>query len=356
MMCGIQHPRPEADTMPRSSSRPTVATIARDLGISPATVSYALNDKPGVGAATRERVLAHAREVGWTPHSGAQALRRGRSGNVGIVLVRDPQEISREPFYSAVTAGIESSTSAHGYELLLRFVTGGTDEEINVFRTWAERRRVDGVVLLDLAVSDRRPAVLDSLGLDVAILGHYVGPEDFVQVATAEAADAATVVDHVVAQGYDACLQLSGPIVHAHEARRVQLVRELCAGHGIPHAHAVTRYTVDDAASAFTGMDHALSSRPAVIASSDLVALGAVRGAAALGLRVPEQLGVVSWDDSLVAEVSAPALTALDRRPFDMGHLAGDLLVQKIEGGITGGAVLHNDPAKLTLRASTAPA
>ena len=80
---------------PKPSPRPTVSTIARDLGISPATVSYALNDKPGVGAATRQRVLEHAREVGWTPHSGAQALRRGRSGNIGLVLVRDPEEVSR---------------------------------------------------------------------------------------------------------------------------------------------------------------------------------------------------------------------------------------------------------------------
>src|SRR5699024_354440 len=88
---------PWSRPMPRKSSRPTVATIARDLGISPATVSYALNDKPGVSAAMRERVLEHARAVGWTPQSGAQALRRGRSGNMGLVLVRDPEEVSREP-------------------------------------------------------------------------------------------------------------------------------------------------------------------------------------------------------------------------------------------------------------------
>src|SRR5690625_3499527 len=87
--------------MPRKTSRPTVATIARDLGISAATVSYALNGKPGVGAPLRARVIEHAREVGWTPHSGAQALRRGHSGNIGLVMVRDPQERSREPFYAA---------------------------------------------------------------------------------------------------------------------------------------------------------------------------------------------------------------------------------------------------------------
>lgn len=340
--------------MPRKPHRPTVATIARDLGISPATVSYALNDKPGVSAATRERVLEHAREVGWTPHSGAQALRRGRSGNIGLVLVRDPEELSREPFYSAVTAGIESATSAHSYELLIRFVRGGADDEIEVFRTWAHQRRVDGVVLLDIAEDDHRPAVLESVSLDFAVLGHYEGPEDYVQVTTAEPDDAATVVEHIVDTGYDGCLQLTGPIQFAHERRRLDLLRRLCAEHGIPHQHIPGAYTADSGYRALLEADHDLSSRPAVVASSDLIALGALRAAAAEGLEVPRDLGLVSWDDSLIAEVAAPGITALNRRPFDMGRTAGDLLVQKIEGRVPGGSSCGNTPATLVHRASTA--
>lgn len=342
--------------MPRQSSRPTVATIAHDLGISPATVSYALNDKPGVSAPLRERVLEHARAVGWTPHSGAQALRRGRSGNIGLVLVRDPEEVSREPFYSAVTAGIESATSARGYELLLRFVRGGPDEEIDVFRAWAHQRRVDGVVLLDLAEDDHRPAILESLALDFALIGHYVGPEDFVKVTTAESEDARTVVDHIVERGYDGCIQLTGPAGFAHERRRLELLRKLCAGHGIPHTHASGSYTIDAGFRSFTQANRDLSARPAVIASSDLLALGALRAAADRGIDIPSELGVVSWDDSLIAEVTAPAITALSRRPFEMGRTAGDLLVQRIDAQVAGGTALQNPPATLVPRRSTGAA
>jgi len=340
--------------MPRKTTRPTVTTIARELGVSPATVSYALNDKPGVSAAMRARVLDHANAVGWTPHSGAQALRRGRSGNIGLVLVRDPEEVSREPFYSAVTAGIESATSAHGYELLLRFVRGGADEEGDVFRTWAHQRRVDGVVLLDLAEADHRPAVLESLALDFAVLGHYSGPEDFVKVMTAEAEDAATVVDHIVERGYDGCLQLTGPSGFAHERRRLGLLEQLCAEHGIPHTHATGVYTIDSGYQAFESIDRRISARPAVIASSDLIALGALRAAASHAIEVPRDLGLVSWDDSLIAEVTSPGITALSRRPFDMGRSAGDLLVQKIEGSLTGGRTVEVAPASLVARDSTA--
>lgn len=340
--------------MPRKSSRPTVATIARDLGISAATVSYALNGKPGVSAAMRERVLEHAREVGWTPHSGAQALRRGRSGNIGLVLIRDPQEVSREPFYAAVTAGIESATSAHGDELLLRFVTGGTDEEIEVFRSWAHRRRVDGVVLLDMAEDDPRPAVLDSLELPFAVIGHYRGPESFVSVMTSETDDAQTVLDHLLECGYDGCIQLTGPSGYRHEMRRIELLSELCRAQGIAHAHTSGRYTVDSGLADFARVRRDISARPAVVASSDLIAIGALRAAHAQGLAVPEDLGIISWDDSLIAEVASPALTALSRRPFDMGHHAGELLVRQIEGAVEAGAVHRTAPASLVQRQSTA--
>lgn len=342
--------------MSRKSSRPTVATIARDLGISPATVSYALNDKPGVGAALRERVLEHARAVGWTPHSGAQALRRGRSGNIGLVLVRDPEEVSREPFYSSVTAGIESATSAHGYELLIRFVRGGADEESDVFRTWSHQRRVDGVVLLDLTEDDHRPALLESLNLSFGLLGHYTGPEEFVQVTTAEEADARTVVEHLMELGYDGCIQLTGPTDYAHEVRRRGLVQELCTERGLPHTWAAGRYTIDGGRSAFRAVDRTVSSRPAIIASSDLLAIGALRSALEAGLDLPRQLGLVSWDDSLITEVTSPAITALARHPFDMGRCAGDLLVRRIKGQDDAPAVLQVDPSTLIPRATTASA
>lgn len=339
--------------MTRKPSRPTVATIARDLGISPATVSYALNDKPGVSAAMRERVVGHAHEVGWTPHSGAQALRRGRSGNIGLVLVRDPEEVSREPFYSAVTAGIESSTSVHGYELMIRFVRGGADAESDVFRTWSHQRRVDGVVLLDLAEEDHRPAVLEALTMDFAVLGHYSGPESFAKVMTAEADDARTVVEHIIERGYDGCIQLTGPAQYAHERRRLELLRSLCQEYRIPHSTASGPYTIDSGLAAFETSDLRLSSRPAVVASSDLIAIGALRGAQRRGVAVPEQLGLVSWDDSLIAELTVPSVTALARRPFEMGRLAGDLLVRQIEDAGTPRTELQVDPASLIIREST---
>jgi len=341
--------------MPRKSSRPTVATIARDLGISAATVSYALNGKPGVGPALRARIEEHAREVGWTPHSGARALRRGHSGNIGLVMVREPQERAREPFYAAVTAGIESATSARGRELLIRFVEGGLPEEIEVFRSWSHQRRVDGVVLLDMHDDDPRPPALAAMEMPFSVLGGYTGSEDFVNVLRSEADDARTVLDHLERHGYDGVIQLVGPTSFHHERRRVDLVSTLCAERGMPHAHLSGTYSIEFGTEGLAGSPLDLSSRPAVIASSDLIAVGALRAARARQVVIPEELGLVSWDDSLIAQVASPSLTALSRDAFGMGRLAGDLLLEHLDGEVPAGTVLRTGPAELVQRESTSP-
>lgn len=340
--------------MPRRAGRPTVATIARDLGISPATVSYALNDKPGVSAATKERVLAHAKEVGWTPNFGAQALRRGRTGNIGLVLVRDPEELSREPFSSAVTAGIESATSRRGRELMLRFVEGGIQDELAVFRSWAEQRRVDGVILMDLTVDDPRPRALADLGLPAALIGESAEPARSVQVTSPETDDAAIVVGHLADCGYEACIQLTGPLAYVHERRRRALLAEHCAAAGIVHRAQESRYTIDGGTEAITRARPDDSARTAVVASSDLIALGALRGLATSRARIPAQFGVVSWDDSLLTEVASPALTALARDPLGTGRTAGNLLLDLIEGSIEPGTVVRSPSSRLIPRETTA--
>ncbi|MGY5764757.1 LacI family DNA-binding transcriptional regulator [Brachybacterium sp. DNPG3] len=349
--------------MPRSSSRPTVATIARDLGISPATVSYALNGKPGVSERLRAKIVAHAQEIGWTPHAGAQALRRGLSGNIGLVLTRDPRELAREPFYSSVTAGIESATSARGYELMVRFATGGPEQQLEVLHDWCDRRRVDGVVLMDITTTDRRPALLSERSMPFAVIGDHdalpdgpAGEVAHVQVMTDEPADAATLVQHVRDCGYDGVLQLTGSLAHRHEQRRLALVQRLCAEHGIPHGFAEADYTIDAGQRAFGQLEHDLSARPAVMAASDLIAIGALRGAERAGIAIPSEMGLLSWDDSLIAEISSPGLTALSRRPFEMGQRAGALLVGLLRGEPPVDEPAAIAPSPLVVRTSTARA
>jgi DNA-binding LacI/PurR family transcriptional regulator len=239
------------------------------------------------------------------------------------------------------------------YELVIRFADGGTEQQLDVLRDWCDRRRVDGVVLLDLTASDPRPALLADLSMPFAMLGGDDGAPGCVRVTSDEEADAACALEHLVACGYDGVLQLTGPIARRHEQRRLIIVQRLCARLGLPHGYAETDGTIDGGLKGFGQLEHDLSQRPGVIAASDLLAIGALRGATLARIDVPGSMGVVSWDDSLLAEVSAPSLTALARHPFEMGQMAGSLLIGLLHGEVQPGAVDRPAPSPLVPRAST---
>ncbi|MGI4894230.1 MAG: LacI family DNA-binding transcriptional regulator, partial [Janthinobacterium lividum] len=126
--------------------RPTISDIARLAGVSKASVSYALNDLPGVSGPTRERVREAARDLGWRPSAAARSLSNAQADAVGLAVARDVGLLGEEPYYMRLLAGMESVLAAEGYSLLLTVVPD-VERAVEVMRTWWAERRVDGVLL-----------------------------------------------------------------------------------------------------------------------------------------------------------------------------------------------------------------
>ena len=105
--------------MPR---RPTIDDVARDAGVSKGAVSFALNNRPGVAPATRDRILRVAADLGWTPSHRARALAADRALAVGLVIARPPETLGADPFFPAFIAGIEAALAPLGQSLLLQVV------------------------------------------------------------------------------------------------------------------------------------------------------------------------------------------------------------------------------------------
>src|SRR5215218_2955529 len=104
--------------LPRRSSRPTIADVARRVGVSRAAVSFAVNGRPGVAAETRERILRAADELGWRPSGSARALSRARAGAVGLVLVRHSDTLEFDDFFVRFLAGVERTLADRDYALM----------------------------------------------------------------------------------------------------------------------------------------------------------------------------------------------------------------------------------------------
>ncbi|MGJ6980133.1 LacI family DNA-binding transcriptional regulator [Aestuariimicrobium soli] len=319
-----------------SSTRPTITDLARSLGLSKSAVSNALNGRPGVSEATRERVRAAAEGTGWRPNALARALSTGHAGAFGLCIARDSGVLGSESYYQRVIAGIEEVLIDSEHALLLRLV-GGPGRDLDVYRRWAGERRVDGVCLFDLTADDPRPALVAELGLPAVIQGSLADSPHPVVTGDTDA-EAALVVDHLVERGARRLVMLHGPSSFTHESERVQAVRVAADRGRLPLRLVETDY------SQRAGHQHgrdlmAEGWADAVITSNDLLAVG-VMSATQEGFSGPvaslDEPGsgprVISWDDSLLCAYVRPGITALDRHPQAVGRQVARLLLAQVRG------------------------
>lgn len=327
---------------PDSAGKVTIAGLAERLGMSKASVSYALNHQPGVSDATRARVLALASELGWYASSSARALSQSRSEAVGIVLSRDAEQVGSEPFYMSVLAGIESVLSAHELSLLLRMVdpASGGDRDQAVYRRWAGERRVDGVILFDHFHDDPRPPLLDSLGLPYVRLGAPAGSTPSPKSASttvSQDADAGTLVEALHQLGHRHIAYVSGPLELTHEAARHDGVIAHAQRLGMTAVSTPSNYTADDGGTATIALIAGLAPGSpdfptGVIYGNDLMAMGGLKALKRLGFSVPCQVSVLSWDDSILCRFGSPSVAALGRDTMDLGRRSATLMLEVIAG------------------------
>ncbi|WP_225214538.1 LacI family DNA-binding transcriptional regulator [Cellulomonas avistercoris] len=336
------------------AGRVTIGDLAQRLGLSKASVSYALNGQPGVSEQTRARVLALARELQWYPSSSARTLSGARTGIVGLVLSRDPDLLGTEPYYMLVLSGIEAELIDAEYGLLLRMVGSEPGRDLPVYERWAGERRVDGVMLFDQRRDDPRIPLLRDLGLPAVLNGAAEPGSVLPTVVPDEHGDARQVVELLHGLGHRWIGHLSGPSGLLHEERRELLLRAAAAPAGIEVESIRGDYTMGTAERLIGERLRRGPGPTAWVASNDVMALGAVRAAARAGVDVPGRLSVVSWDDSLLCEIGAPPITALDRHPRDFGRRCARALLAEIAGTPDDGAGAR--PSELRVRSSTGPA
>ncbi|TDD49290.1 LacI family transcriptional regulator [Kribbella antibiotica] len=332
--------------------RVTISDLARQLQISKASVSYALNGRAGVSDETRQRVLDLAEELGFHPNSAAVALSASRTRTIGIVIARDPTLISTEAFYMRTLVGIEQYLNEVDSSLLLR-LTGENGEDLDVLRRWSRQGRVDGFVLFDEHQNDPRIPLLKELGVPCVVVSSNA-PDDGVGRLISQPEETVTLLlDHLAELGHRDIAHVSGPFHFIHEQLRVQLLREHAAARGITVRHIEGNYRYDDGADhtrrLLTGPD-----RPtAVVLGNDLMAVAALRVTAELGIDVPGEVSILAWDDSPLCELAGPGITAVDQQTMERGRAAADLLL-RLAGGQQ---QLHLEapPGLLRIRTSSGP-
>lgn len=321
---------------------PTLAEVARLAGVSPSTASLAFNNSGPVSETTREKVMAAARELGYAgPDPRARSLRRGRSGIVGVVLEDALRDAFRDPMNVLMLDGIADVTGPAGNSLLLLTETGGGSSSL-------VDAPVDAVVLFGCSpVVDEKVEIVQRRGIPVVSIEGRPR-EGVVDVGLDNREATRILASHLHDLGHRdvalATLELD------RDRRRAALTPALVEG--------ATSFTALErilgAASVYPGITgvatlgstveeglwagRALLSAPegprptAVIAQSDLLAVGVIQAAHELGLRVPDDLSVVGFDGVRIDDAAAEGLTTMWQPAVEKGRAAGRAVLALLAG------------------------
>ncbi|WP_367123663.1 LacI family DNA-binding transcriptional regulator [Streptomyces phytohabitans] len=333
--------------------RVTIRDVAARAGVSRAAVSLAFNDKPGVSAATRARILGVARDMGWEPNRSAQARKRAGTGTVGLAICRPARQLGLEPFYMEFISGIESVLNERSSALLLRLVRD-VDEEVELQRHWWRSGQIAGSILVDLRQQDARVVELPRIGLPAVAVGHpdLAGP--FPAVWTDDASAVAEAVRYLAALGHTSVARVGGHAELGHSALRTEaFARTLRALDLSPDLQVATDFSGEQGASATRALLSGAVRPTAIIYDNDVMAVAGLSVAGEMGLRVPSDLSLLAWDDSQLCGLTQPRLSAMSHDVHAFGADVARRLFALLAGE---GAVSR--PARtpvLTPRGSTGP-
>lgn len=336
--------------------RPTIADVARAAGVSQGSVSLVLNDRPGLRDATRERVRQAAEDLGWAPSSSARSLSRSRAFALGLVLRREPEMFGADSFFPRFVAGVERTLATRGYALVLQMVGPERAAEEAAYRQLASSRRVDGVFLLDLRRREPRVDLLAELDLAAVAIGRPTGALGIPWLAIDDRPAVRETARHLVGLGHRRIAHVAGPSGYVHTAaRRDAWRRALRAAGCAPGPVEVADLTGHGGADATTRLLGLAEPPTAVVYANDLMAIAGIAVLARAGLRVPDDLSVVGFDDAPVAAHSSPPLTTIAADVRLWGREAAASLLDVVTASDTAPTTGWLEPSRLVVRGSTGP-
>lgn len=314
------------------AKRITIADVAARAGVSISAVSFAVNNRPGVSTATKAHILDIARELNWQPHSAARALSGAKAGAIGLVLNRPAQTLGTESFFSDLISGIQIALTGTHIGMNLT-VARNIDDEIATYREWRNGHRVDGVILIDTRTEDPRLEVLAVLELATVVVGSRPSPAGAWPTVWIDDAQAtATVLRYLRALGHRRIGHVAGPADLEHTAMRMEAVRDYGPELDlIPIPSEPTDYSAGAGAAVTRELLSRSEPPTALMFDNDVLAVAGLGVAAEMGVAVPWDLSLVSFDDSTMVRLMRPAITSLTRDTVALGERAARLLLQQTD-------------------------
>lgn len=334
--------------------RPTSQQVAKQAGVSRTTVSFVLNNAPlseNISEETRERVLNAARELGYVPDAAARTLASGQTRTLGLVLP-DSHHLKVDAFIPQLLYSLTEVSNERGFRVI---VEGLRESGGDPYRSLIHAKQIDGLVVLNPRLDDVDSSLPELVESDfpVVFVGSVDHPQEY-KVTQNPLMEAA--VKRLIDLGHERIAHITyAPVTFQGALDRLEVYRCALREAGLEVDDALVRQGNYSAQSGFEAMGSLLEGTApftALFAGNDTVALGAMAALHQAGLRIPEDVAVVGYDDIPTAAYAVPPLTTVRTNPKEQGRRAGELLISLVQGERPAERNVQVGDAELIIRAS----
>lgn len=304
--------------------------VARLSGFSRSTVSRVINNDPNVSQATREKVLSVVKQVNFQPNVVARSLAAGRTRILGLVIPRGVSALFTDPYFPTQIQGVASACNSHDHSVMLWLAE--PEYERRTISGFIQNHLVDGVIVSSSLMDDPVVKKLLDNQFPFVLIGRHPTDERVSYVDVDNRNSSRDAVMHLLRLGRRRVATISGPQTMVVGYDRLLGYQEALRSRGIipdPDLNIESDFTE---AGGYAAMQRLLSRRPdAVFAASDTMAVGALRALRENGIRAPEDVAVVGFDDMPFAARSEPPLTTVRQPVYRTGVAAAEILIDLIE-------------------------
>lgn len=305
----------------------TIRDVAKRAGVSTSTVSHVINQTRFVSENTRGRVLDAMRELEYKPNQLARSLRSRRTNTFGVLL---PD--SANPYFAAILAGIEAASFERGYNIIIGNANNDPQREYTYLDVLTSKQ-IDGMLLISTGSFSESIRILQEQKVPVVLVDRpdQQGTLDVVMANNRQGGVLAT--HHLIERGHQRIACIAGPDHLMNSVERREGYFEALQAAGIDHSPAMLVNGNFDTENGYTACQQLLDlpHRPtAIFACNDLMAIGALRAISERGLRVPDDISLVGFDNIQLASYTVPRLTTIKQPTAALGRRAVERLIERV--------------------------
>ncbi len=325
----------------------TIKDIARLSGVSKSTVSKAFNNRPDIGEGTRKKVLKIAKKVNFTPHAFGKALKKKTSENIGVLFCRDLHSLSGNPFYIRVLEGIEAELAVNNYNLLLQIINETTPDRLPKM---IQEHLVDGLILVGTFRENYLRRIMDSR-YKIVLVDPNVQRSEYSQVLIDNEQGAFQATRYLIERGHTRIGFISGDLsrisffqrykgyVKAMQSLKIEVDEALICTGGLENGYELVQHLLKK------------NNITAIFSANDINALLGYKAVHEMGLKIPDDISIVGFDDIELSRMASPPLTTVRVDKEELGSIAVRSLLGAVRNN-EGKPMISVVPIKLMERGS----